>query len=162
MSNLNTGTSVPTGTGATPASGASHGRRSTYSEPTGWVGWIVFAGVMMLMLGTFHAIQGFVALFRDEYYLVGTNGLTVHVDYTTWGWVHLVAGVLVLAAGAGVIAGQVWARVVGVLFAFLSAIINIGFLAAYPIWSAMMIVIDVLVIWALIVHGSEMRDTDAV
>lgn len=158
MSNLNTGTSVPTGTGSAPASST---RYSTSTGTTGWVGWIVFGGVMMLMLGTFHAIQGLVALFRDEYYLVGQNGLTVHVDYTAWGWVHLIAGVLIVAAGAGVLAGQMWARVIGVMLAFASAIVNIGFLAAYPIWSTMMVVLDVLVIWALIVHGSEVRDPDA-
>ena len=158
MSNVNTGTSVPTGTGSAPASSTRH---STSTGTTGWVGWIVFGGVMMLMLGTFHAIQGLVALFRDEYYLVGQNGLTVHVDYTAWGWVHLIAGVLIVAAGAGVLAGQMWARVIGVMLAFASAIVNIGFLAAYPIWSTMMVVLDVLVIWALIVHGSEVRDPDA-
>lgn len=138
-------------------------RRQDLPEPTGWVGWIVFAGMMMLMLGTFHAIQGLVALFQDEYFLVGKNGLTVHVDYTAWGWVHLLLGILVVAAGAGIMAGQMWARVVGVGLAFISAIVNIGFLAAYPIWSTIMIAFDVLVIWALTVHGREMksmRDTD--
>ena len=126
-------------------------------EQTGWMGWILFAGTMMLMLGIFHAIQGFVALFRDEYYLVGKNGLTVHVDYTTWGWVHLILGVIIAGAGAGLIAGQMWARIVGVLVALVSSVINIAFLSAYPIWSAIMIAVDILVIWAITVHGREMK-----
>lgn len=126
-------------------------------EPTGWVGWIVFAAVMMLMLGTFHVIQGFVALFQDTYYLVGKNGLTIHMDYTAWGWTQLIVGAVVLAAGAGLLTGRMWARIVGVAVAVLSAIVNIGFLAAYPVWSGLMIGVDILVIWALTVHGEEMK-----
>ena len=61
---------------------------------SGWVGWIGFAGVIMMMLGTFHAIQGLVALFNDEYYLVGSSGLVVSLDYTAWGWIHLSDGTL--------------------------------------------------------------------
>ncbi len=125
---------------------------------TGWVGWIAFAGVMMAMLGMFHIIDGLIAIFQDEYFLVGENGLTVKVDYTAWGWVHLIAGIVVLGAGIALFAGQMWARVLGVIVAVVSAVLNIGFLAAYPIWSTIMIAVDILVIWALTVHGAEMRD----
>jgi hypothetical protein len=144
---------------STPGTGTGIPRQNRRQEvePTGWVGWIFFAGVMMVMLGSFHAIQGLVALFDDGYYLVGKNGLAVHVDYTTWGWVHLIAGVVIAAAGVGLFAGQMWARVIGVIVCFLSAILNIGFLSAYPIWSAIMITMDILVIWALTVHGSEVK-----
>jgi len=133
----------------------------TQPAPTAWVGWIAFAGTMMLLLGTFHVIQGLVALFQQEYYLVGANGLTVKLDYTQWGWTHVILGVLILSAGIGLIAGQMWARVVAVIFAFASAIVNIGFIAAYAVWSTIMIAIDVLVIWAVTVHGSEMKSVDA-
>jgi hypothetical protein len=131
--------------------------RAAHGPTTGWVGWIAFAAMMLLLLGMFHAFQGLVALFNDEYYAVGSNGLVVHVDYTTWGWVHLLGGILIVLAGAGLLAGQMWARVVGVLMAFTSALINVAFLAALPIWSTIMITIDVLVIWAITVHGREMR-----
>jgi len=126
-------------------------------EPTGWVGWIMFAAVMMMMLGSFHAIAGLVALFQDSYYLVGKNNLVVHVDYTAWGWVHLVGGILIVLAGVGLLAGQMWARIVGVALAALSALVNMAFFAAYPWWSAIMIALDVLVIWALTAHGAEMK-----
>ena len=152
MSNTNAGASTHKSQAASTA--------SSYSgepEETGWVGWIMFAATMMLMLGIFHAIQGLVALFRDEYYLVGKNGLTVHVDYTTWGWVHLILGIVVAGAGAALFVGQMWARIVGVLVALLSSVINLAFLASYPIWSMMMIAVDILVIWALTVHGREMK-----
>lgn len=126
-------------------------------EPTGWVGWIVFAAAMMIMLGIFHAIAGLVALFKDEYYLVGPEGLTIDVDYTAWGWAHLIGGVVIALAGMALFTGRTWARVVGVAVAMLSAIINIAFLAAYPVWSTIMIAIDVLVIYALTAHGAEMK-----
>lgn len=124
---------------------------------SGWVGWIGFAGVIMMMLGTFHAIQGLVALFNDEYYLVGSSGLVVSLDYTAWGWIHLIGGAVLVAAGLGVFGGQVWARTVGVIAAVLSAIVNVAFLAAYPVWSLMMIALDVVLILALTVHGSEVK-----
>ena len=127
-------------------------------DPTGWTGWIVFGSMMMIMLGTFHAIQGLVALFRDEYYLVGKDGLTVKVDFTAWGWTHLILGAIVVATGIAILFGQTWARIVGVVIAMLSAIVNIAFLSAYPIWSTMMVAFDVLVIWALTVHGGEMKN----
>jgi hypothetical protein len=127
-----------------------------YSRATsGWVGWIGFASVMMVMLGIFHIIQGLVALFKDEYFLVGHSGLVVNVDFTAWGWVHVIWGVIVVFAGVGVLAGKIWARTVGVLIALVSAIVNLAFLAAYPIWSLIMIALCIIVIMALTVHGSD-------
>ena len=125
---------------------------------TGWVGWISFAGVLMVLVGVFHIIDGLVALFEDDYFLVGRSGLVVNVDFTAWGWVHLIAGAVIVVAGCVVFTGKVWARAIGVLLAMASAIVNVGFLAAYPLWSATMITIDMLVIWALTVHGGEMRE----
>lgn len=138
----------------TPAGATS---RRGVPEPTGWVGWIMFAATMMLMLGTFHAISGLVALFRDDYYLVSKNGLVVHADYTAWGWTYLIGGIILIATGAALLAGQTWARIVGVGIALLSAVLNLAFFAAYPWWSAIMITVDILVIWALTVHGGEMK-----
>ncbi len=122
-----------------------------------WVGWIVFAGFMLLMVGSFHIIEGLVALFRNEVLLVGPRGLAVNVDYTAWGWTHIIGGLLAIATGAGLLVGQTWARVLAVIVAFASALINMAFLPAYPIWSAILIGIDVLVIWAVTVHGSEVK-----
>lgn len=136
---------------------ASRAAKPQETEPTLWVGWIVFGSMMMIMLGAFHMVQGFVALFQSEYFLVGPNGLTVSVDYTAWGWTHLILGAVVLATGIAVLYGQMWARVTGIAIAMASALVNLAFLAAYPIWSMMMIAFDVLVIWALTVHGGEMK-----
>ena len=124
---------------------------------TAWVGWIAFAGAMMVLLGIFHVVDGLVALFRNEVFLVGRSGLTIEVDYTTWGWVHLIGGVLIVLAGIGLFIGNIFARSLGVLLAMISAVVNLAFLPAYPIWSAIMIAVDLLVIWALTVHGGELR-----
>ncbi len=125
---------------------------------TGWVGWVVFAGFMLVLAGVFHVIQGLVAVFRDEVFLVGPAGLVVNVDYTTWGWTHVAGGALAVLVGACLLAGQMWARIVAVIVAMLSAVANIVFLPAYPIWSTIMIALDVLVIWAVTVHGSEIKN----
>jgi hypothetical protein len=127
------------------------------SEVTGWVGWIIFAGTMMVMIGTFHVIQGLVALFKDEYFLVTKTGLTVNVDFTAWGWTHLIGGVIIIAAGLGLYSGKMWARTVGVILALASAILNFAFIAAYPFWSVTVIALDVFVIYALTAHGKEMK-----
>lgn len=125
------------------------------SRQTGWFGWIVFAGVMMLLLGSFHAMAGLVALFDDEYFLVNDNGLVVSVDYTGWGWTHLIVGAIVVLAGFALFSGAMWARIVAIVLAIISALVNLAFLSAYPIWSAIMIGVDILVIYAVTAHGNK-------
>jgi hypothetical protein len=128
-------------------------------DPTGWTGWIVFASFMMFLVGSFQAIQGLVAIFDDGFYLVRENGLVVDVNYNVWGTAHLILGVLLMLCGAGVLTGNLAARTVGVILAGLSALANIAFIGAYPIWSMIVITVDVLVIYALTVHGRELRDS---
>ena len=117
---------------------------------------------MLIMLGTFQIIEGLVALFDDGFYAVGSNGLVVNVDYNTWGWIHPVIGVVGVLAGLGLLAGNMVARIVGVAVAFLSALVNLAFISAYPVWSTIMITIDVIVIYAIIVHGRELKKDLAV
>ena len=124
-------------------------------EPTGWVGWVFFGGAMLLVVGIFQAIDGLVALFKDELYLVRPNGLVVNVDYTAWGWTNLLIGALLALVGLAVIAGQRWAQITAVVLAILSAIVNFAFIPAYPVWSLLIIALDVVVIYALIAHGKE-------
>ena len=151
-----TGRTTSSATGQTPVTRRAT-RTTTAPEPTGWVGWVTFAAIMMLMVGTFQVINGFIAIFDPGYYLVTASGLAVSVDYTVWGWVHLALGALSVGAGLGVLAGQTWARVVGMIFAGVSLIVNLGFTAAYPVWSLTVMALDVLVIYALAVHGREMQ-----
>lgn len=125
---------------------------------TGWVGWVVFGACMMVMLGIFHAIAGLVALFDETYFVASSGDLVVSVSYDTWGWAHLVGGLIVLAVGIGLFSGATWARVLGVAVAMLSAIVNLVFLAAYPVWSLIMITLAVLVIYAVTAHGEEIKN----
>src|SRR4051794_31191154 len=84
--------------------------RETDDVSTAWTGWVLFAAIMLILMGSFQAIVGFVALFDDGYYLVPGTGLVVHVDYTVWGWIHLVLGLIAVITGVGIMAGQTWAR----------------------------------------------------
>jgi hypothetical protein len=128
-------------------------------EATAWVGFVVFGAIMMFLMGGFHAIEGLVALFKDDYYVVTNNGLLLTFDYSSWGWTHVLIGVVAIAAGVGVLLGQMWARVTGVVVAVISAFANLAFLPAYPIWSIIVIAIDVLVIYALVAHGAEVKSS---
>jgi hypothetical protein len=113
--------------------------------------------MMMILLGSFQAIAGLVALFDSGYYLVPSQDLVVTVSYDTWGWVHLIVGVVALAAGIGLMTGAMWARVLGVVVAMGSAIVNLAFVAAFPLWALTMITLDVLVIYAITAHGREVQ-----
>lgn len=126
------------------------------SEPTGWVGWIYFAGIMLIIGGIFSATYGLIAVVNDNWAVWGNRG-TVYLDLTQWGWVHLFVGALVILAGVGVLSGNILARTIAVLIAGLSMVFNFVALPIYPVWSILMITIDVLVIWALIVHGDEVK-----
>jgi hypothetical protein len=123
----------------------------------GSVGWVVFAAVMMIMAGSFNAIEGFVALLNGNW-LADNTALPIQIDYAAWGWTWLIFGSLVAAAGLGVLAGQTWARIVGVTFAALNAIVQLLFIPAYPFWALAVIVVDIIVIWALTAHGGELRE----
>jgi hypothetical protein len=127
------------------------------SQATRWVGWIIFAGCMLVLAGTFDIIWGIVALVRDEVFVQGPRGNVINLDYTTWGWINLIFGIVAVAAGFGVFVGAIWAYVVAVAIAVLSVIDNLLVIGAYPIWSTIVIALDILVIWAITVHGREMR-----
>jgi hypothetical protein len=126
------------------------------AAPTGWIGWIAFAGIMMMILGALQAFYGLVAIVNDEWVLWG-NGNAVVIDITAWGWVHLIIGIVVVLAGIGVLLGNVLARIVGIVVAAVSLIASFLALPLYPVWSLVVITLDVLVIWALVAHGSEMK-----
>jgi hypothetical protein len=138
----------------------------TYSSPasrsdrqtTSWaVGFILFAAIMMIMVGVFQAIQGLVGIFENEFYVTTRNYL-FQFDATTWGWTHLLLGLLVAFAGWGLLSGRTWARAVAITLALLSAIANFLFIPYYPFWALLLITLDVFVIWAIAAHGGELRD----
>lgn len=118
------------------------------------VGLTVFAGVMMIILGVFQVVQALVALFNDDFYVVGQKWV-FEFDLTVWGWIHLVIGIVVAVAGFFLFRGAVWARAVGIGVAAISAVLNFMWLPYYPVWSLLIIALDVFVIWALTAHGRD-------
>lgn len=118
------------------------------------IGFTAFAAVLMITVGGLHAIIGLAAIFEDEFYVL-TRDYVFKFDVTAWGWVHLIAGLVVAAAGFGLFSGAVWARVIGVIVAALSIIANFAFLPWYPVGSTVIIALDIGVIWALTAHGRD-------
>lgn len=130
-------------------------------EPSGWAaGWAFFAAVMLVIAGTFQIISGIVAIAKDEFFVVNKDWV-FSGDLTTWGWIHLILGIVVVLVGFGILSGNVLARVIGVLIAGVSAIANFAFLPFYPVWSIVLIAVDITIIWALTAHGRDIQKLES-
>ena len=119
-------------------------------------GWIGFAGVVMLIVGGIDFFQGLIALFEDEYYVVTQSGFLV-VDLTTWGWIMLIWGVLLVLTGFALISGQSWARWSAIVVVSLNVFAQLGFLgnSNYPLWALTALALNVIVLYALTARWSE-------
>jgi hypothetical protein len=123
-------------------------------EVSGWaVGGIAFAATVMVMIGIFQALEGLVAIFNDEFFVVARN-YTFNLDVTAWGWIHLILGVLVLATGCGLFVRSTWAGVTAIVICMLSALGNFFFIPYYPVWALLLIALNMWVIWALTRPGA--------
>jgi hypothetical protein len=120
------------------------------SKPvSGWaVSGTAFAATVLVMIGALQALYGLVAIFDDTFFAVTPN-YVFRFDVTAWGWVHIVLGVAIAAAGIGLFAQQAWAGIVAIILAVLSAVANFLFIPHYPVWSLVVIALDVWVIWSL-------------
>jgi len=124
-------------------------------NPSMWAaGWATFAGLMMIMLGVFHAIAGFAEIVDPDSYVV-TQEYVFKFNTSTWGWIHLIVGIIVFFAGFGVFRGAVWGRTVGVILAIVSAAAAFAWLPYVPFWSILLIFVAISVIWALTAHGRD-------
>ena len=121
------------------------------------VGWALFAAIMLMIAGFFQIIAGIAAIAEDDFYLT-TQKWVFEFDVTTWGWIHVVLGILLLCVGAGILTGNIVARTVGVIIAGISAIGNFAFMPYYPVWAIIVIAIDIAIIWALTAHGRDLSD----
>jgi hypothetical protein len=132
---------------------------ATMSANSSMAGWIGFAGMLMLIIGGIDFFQGLIALFEDEYYLVTQSGFLV-VDLTTWGWIMLLWGVLLMLAGLALIAGQSWARWFTIVVVSLNIFAQLGFLgnSTYPLWALTALALNVVVLYALTARWSESQD----
>jgi hypothetical protein len=129
----------------------------TTGKVTAWVGFIVFAGMLLIVSGVFTLAEALYALFDDAIF-VQADGQTLLLDITAWGWVHLVMGALQVLVGIALLRGSTWARVATVIVVGVNALAQMLFLPAYPLWGVLVVALDVLVIWAVCVHGTEVRD----
>lgn len=124
---------------------------SMRSQPpvSGWaVAGITFAACVLTMVGVFQIIAGLTAILDDQFFVVSRN-YTFNIDTTTWGWMHLILGVLLVITAFGLFARSTWAGVTALVLAMLSAVLNFFFIPYYPVWSIIVIALDVWVIWAL-------------
>ena len=138
-----------------PGSSYSSSPPAHRAHPAGWVvGLSLFAGVMMILTGVLNAMEGVVALARNEVY-AATPRYLFAFDLTTWGWIQIILGIIVLAAGIGVLTGQLWGRVVGITIAVLTILANFAFIPYYPAWSLLIIALNVFVIWALCIYNRD-------
>jgi hypothetical protein len=122
------------------------------SEPVSpWaISGVIFAATMMVMIGIFQAISGLVAIIEDNIsFYSPVTGYTFDYSVTTWGWIHLILGILVFLAGIALFSGRTWAAVIAIFIAMLSAISNFFWIPYYPFWSILIIALDVFVIWSL-------------
>jgi hypothetical protein len=119
-----------------------------------WSGWILFAAVMMGLMGAYNALQGLAAIFSDDYY-VGTEDELLIFDFTTWGVITLAWGVVLLLAAFALFTGKGWGRWLALAIVATNAVAQSAFLAAFPLWSILVIGISILVIFALTARWDE-------
>ena len=128
---------------------------------TGWVGWGWFAGVILIIAGAIDAIYGLIAIFQPDAYFVVTSGTLFLLDVQGWGWWHLLIGILLILVALALFTGATWARVIAVILASLNAVGHIFLLPTQPWWSMIVIALDIFVIYALTVHGKELKVREA-
>ena len=135
---------------------------STYDDyESSGMGWKLFAGIMIIIVGTFNVIDGLVAITNVNYFKnvgVGSSQLPVTNNVKTWGWVVLILGAILILSGFLIFVGNMFGRVIGVLAASVNAIVQLAYLPHYPFWSFTMILVDILVIWGIVVHGGRLVD----
>jgi hypothetical protein len=127
-------------------------RRVEERQPTGWT---VFAGAVMLIVGSLDALYGLAAILNNEVVLVGGQGGVIIADITTWGWIHLILGSLVAATGLGLFAAASSARWAAVFFVSVNAVAQIVWFPAAPLWAFLMILLDVTIIYQLTARWEE-------
>lgn len=126
--------------------------RSTRSSA--WSGWVVFAACVLIVLGVLNFFEGFTALFKDGYYQTASGDLLVW-NYNAWGGILIAFGALQVLIGFGLMTAKGWARWAAIFLAMLNIIGQIGFLAAHPVWTTIVIALDVFVLWALTAHWDD-------
>jgi hypothetical protein len=129
-----------------------------HSEATGWVAWVLFGGILLVLLGTLHLCIGLVALFRPEVLAASRTALLLPIGLTTLAWIHILLGIVAGVVGVGLMRGLRWARLTAILLACLSALVSFAFVGVYPVWSGTAITLAAIVIYAVAAHGAEVAN----
>ncbi|MFG2043588.1 hypothetical protein [Dactylosporangium sp. NPDC048998] len=123
---------------------------------TAWAGLVLFAGAMLIVVGAVNVIEGIVALANARHVVV-TEDTLYFFNISGWGWTVLVLGVLLLAVGIGVLTAQTWARVAAIVVVAVHAVVQVLWIAAYPVWSILMLALDTVILYALTARWEEVR-----
>lgn len=127
-------------------------------KTSSWLGWVYFAGILMVVRGLFEMFQGIFAL-TNQHWFVATQNQLVLFDLGPWGWLQIVMGVLLLTGAALVFSGRMWGRIVGVVMMTVAMFVNLMWLPAYPIWGIILVALDIVVLYALVAHGGDARES---
>jgi hypothetical protein len=125
-------------------------------KSSGWIGLVLFASVMLLVAGAVNFIEGIAALVSDREVVLSEDGIYL-LNVTAWGWTLLIFGLIMLAVGIGLLQGQSWARVAGIVIVGLHAAAQVLWIGAYPVWSILMIALDTVILFALTAHWADVR-----
>jgi hypothetical protein len=128
------------------------------SSENGWLVWAAFGGIMLVIAGAVDITAGLLALTRSAFFIATQDGIATTLGWTTWGIIHLAWGAAFVAVGLGVLAGNRFAQAVAVVLAGASIVRNLLFIDVAPVWMAIVIAMDLLIVYALVVHGHELRD----
>jgi hypothetical protein len=129
-----------------------------YSEATGWVAWVLFGGILLVLLGALHLSIGLVALWRPEVLAATRGELLLSIGLTALAWIHVVLGAAAAVLGVGLMLGRRWARAGAIVLACGSAAVNFAFVGVYPVWSVAAVSLAAILIYAVARHGAEVAD----
>ncbi|GAB2839317.1 hypothetical protein ACFQ0P_12625 [Microbacterium insulae] len=132
---------------------------SDSQQRSGWAGWAVFAGIVLIVAGAFDALLGLTAILAPaEKFIAAGDAYILLFNVVGWGWWHLIIGLALVLVGIFVLRGAAWARVIAIILVAINAISQLALLGVQPWWSIAVLALDVIIIYALTVHGRELKD----
>jgi hypothetical protein len=129
-----------------------------HSRSTGWIAWIFVGALLLLILGGVHLGVGLIGLIKPELLEGSRADLALPWSLTAVSWLHIVFGAAFWAAGAGLLRGQMWGRVVTIVLGCIGAIINFVFIAEYPVYGGIALALTAVILYAVLVHGGEVAE----
>ena len=123
---------------------------------SGWSGWVGFASFMLLFTGLFHVVEGLADLGRNSLFIQASGNVWIF-NYNKWGWINIIAGIIILSAAVSLAHGDTWGRFFASIVLIGSMITAVTSLPIYPIWSIIILIVDSLILYAILVQGSKTK-----